>query len=77
MARTAATAGHGRGRFHPPGIGRLVYIPERLRPPDMTEPVDEADGFPWFVKAAIAIALLVVLFVVGIDVLELAFRALA
>jgi hypothetical protein len=46
--------------------------PESSDPPE-ERPVDRADGgFPWYVKAAILAALLVIALVIVVDVLALA-----
>lgn len=47
-----------------PGNGTLSTSMNQSRP-------TARDGLPWYVRAAIAVVLLVILFVLAIDVLEL------
>lgn len=39
---------------------------------DPARPSDEEGGFPWYVKAMLALAVLVILVIIAIDLLELA-----
>lgn len=51
---------------------RITHMDQQTTMDQQPSPVSDRNGqLPWYVKAAIAVVLLVILFVLGIDVLEL------